>query len=178
MKAGIHWKILIPFVLTPVMALGLFIPVYLKIKASGEVPENNILLPLGIFGLLGAWLLLTTILRAKTIRLTNNKLTIFRIFTFKRLEYKVEDIVSHSISGQMNPWDNYAILQFKTKDGKTHSVVSYELKRFDKIVAWVNKTNAKYEKIGMMSFVLKEYGIPFLIGLIIIGGLFIELKLK
>jgi len=160
------------------MALGLFIPVYLKIKASGEVPENNILVPLGIFGLLGAWLLLTTILRAKTIRLTNNKLTIFRIFTFKRLEYKVEDIVSHSISGQMNPWDNYAILQFKTKDGKTHSVVSYELKRFDKIVAWVNKTNAKYEKIGMMSFVLKEYGIPFLIGLIIIIGLFIELKLK
>ena len=160
------------------MALGLFIPVYLKIKASGEVPENNILVPLGIFGLLGAWLLLTTILRAKTIRLTNNKLTTFRIFTFKRLEYKVEDIVSHSISGQMNPWDNYAILQFKTKDGKTHSVVSYELKRFDKIVAWVNKTNAKYEKIGMMSFVLKEYGIPFLIGLIIIIGLFIELKLK
>jgi len=178
MKAGIHWKILIPFVLTPILALGIFIPVYLKIIASGEIPENNILIPLGIFGLLGAWLLLTTIIRAKTIRLTNNKLTIFRIFTFQRLEYKSDDIISHSISEHMNLWDDYAVLQFKTKDGKTHSVVSYELRHFDKIVAWVDKTNAKYEKIGVMSFILKEYGIPFLIGVIIIGGLLIELKLK
>jgi len=177
MKAGIHWKILIPFVLTPILALGLFIPVYLKIKTSGEIPEDNILIPLGIFGVLGAWLLLTTIIRAKTIRLSNNKLTILRIFTLRKLVYKSDEIVSYAISGHVNTWDDYAILQFKTKDGKTHSVVSYELRHFDKIVAWVDKTNAKYEKIGMMNFILKEYGIPFLMGLIIIGGLLIELKL-
>jgi hypothetical protein len=52
------------------------------------------------------------------------------------------------------------------------------LRHFDKIVAWVDKSNATYEKIGVMSFILKEYGIPFLIGVIIIGGLLIELKLK
>jgi hypothetical protein len=177
MKAGIHWKILIPFVLTPILALGLFIPVYVKFKASNEVPEDNILFPLGIFGLLGTWLLLTAILRAKTIRLTSTKLTISRIFTFKRLEYKPDDVVSHSISEHMNPMDDYAIIQFKTKDGKTHSVVSYELRHFDKIADWIAKTNARYENIDIMSFVVKEYGIPFLIGLAIIGGLLIELIL-
>ena len=178
MKAGIHWKILIPFVLTPILALGLFIPVYLKIKTSGEIPENDILIPLGIFGVLGGWLLFTTILRAKTIKLTNNNLIIYRIFTFQRLEYKTEEIISHSISEHFNSLDDYAILQFKTKDGKIHSVVSYELRNFDKIVNWISKTNAKFEKIETMSFVAKEYGLPFLIGLSIIGGLLIELKLK
>lgn len=178
MKAGIHWKILIPFVLTPILALGLFIPVYLKIKARNEVPEYNVLIPLGIFGLLGVWLLLTTLLRAKIIWLTNNQLIIFRVFTLKRLVYKPEDIVSHSISAHFNPWDDYAILQFKTKDGKTHSVVSYELRHFDKIVDWVSKTKAKYEKIGMLSFISKEYGVSFIIGLILITGLLIELKIN
>lgn len=176
MKAGIHWKILIPFVLTPILALGIFVPVYMKIKVDEEIPENSILIPLGIFGILGAWLILTTILRAKTIRLTRTKLTIIRIFTFQRFEYTADEIVSHSISEHEEMWNDYSILQFKTKDGKTHSVVSYELRHYDKIVNWIAKTNGKYEKIGIFSFVLREYGIPFLIGFIIIGGLLMELK--
>ena len=178
MKAGIHYKILIPFVLTPILALGLFIPIYLKIKATNEIPEDNILIPLGIFGILGTWLLLTTILRAKIIRLTNKKLLINKIFTLKRLEYEMEDFISFSISDYFNTWEDYNIIQFRTKDGKIHSVVSYELKNFDEIVRWISKTNAKREKIGIMNFVIREYGIPFIIGFIIIVGLLIELKMK
>jgi len=178
MKAGIHWKILIPFVMTPILALGLFVLGYLAIRESGEVPDYDVLIPLGVFGLLGVWLLMTAILRAKTIKLAKNRLIIFRVFTLKRLEYKPEDIVSHSKSGQLNPWDAYSILHFKTKDGRTHSVVSYELRNFDRIVAWIVKTGAKYEEIGAMKFVLNEYGLPFIIGLVVVAGLLIELKMK
>jgi len=178
MTTGINWKILVPFVLTPTLALGLFIPVYLKIQVSGEVPENEILIPLGVFGTLGLWLILTVILRAKKIHFTDSRLKINRLFSLKTFEYDRSDIVTWDITGHMNQWDNYKILQFKTKDNNVHSVVSYELTKFEELCKWISKTRAPKEKIGIWNFVVAEYGISFLTAFIIIVGLLVELTLK
>lgn len=178
MTTGINWKILVPFVLTPTLSLGLFVPVYLKIQESGEIPENGILVPVGVFGTLGLWLILTVILRAKKIKFSDSKLEIRRLFTLRTFEYDQSDIVTWDITGHVNKWDNYKILQFKTKDNNVHSVVSYELTKFEELCNWISKTQAPKEEIGILNFVVAEYGISFLTALIIIVGLLVELTLK
>ena len=155
MKSGIHWQILIPFLLTPLLSLGLFVPVYFKVKNSSEIPENDLLIPLGIFGVLGLWLLLTAFLRAKIITTSTNQITIKRIFTLRKFQYHKSEIINHSISGHRGKYDDYSVLQFITKDGKTHAVVSYELRNFKEIVNWISKSHGKYKKIGNKSFILK-----------------------
>ena len=66
MRTGIHWKISIAFVFTPMLCFALFIPLYLKLLKSSVVPDNGVIVPLGIFGTLGLWLALTAIKSKKS----------------------------------------------------------------------------------------------------------------
>jgi hypothetical protein len=178
MTTGIHWKILIAFVLTPALCFMLFIPIYLNLLKSNSAPDNGVIVPLGIFGTLGLWLALTAVLRAKRVTLTDSTLIIDRIFTFRTFEYETTDIVACHLTGQVNQFDSYDVLQFRTKDNKVHSIVSYELTGFDEIVKWIDKTKAPVEKIGLWNFIATEYAIPFLIAAGVIIGMVFPLTLK
>ena len=179
MRTRFHWKIIIAFVVTPLLSLGLFAFIYKLALTSTEPPPTAVYVFMGIFGVLGIWLLMTLVLRAKRIRMTENVIDITRIFTFKRLKYAPTDIISYSIAlRQENPFYDYEILQFRTKDNQVHSIVSYEFKNFDKILNWISETNAKKENFDMNTFLRKEYGLPFLIGLFIVTIIIIQLKMK
>ena len=101
-----------------------------------------------------------------------------RIFTFRTFEYEATDIVACKLTGQMNQFDSYDVLQFRTKDNKVHSIVSYELAGFDEVVKWINRTKAPVEKIGLWNFVVTEYAIPFLIAAGVIIGMLYPLTWK
>jgi len=179
MKTRFHWKIIIAFILTSILALGLFAMILKLVLAESEDPPTGVFVFMWIFGVLGIWLLLTLVLRAKRIKLTDNTITLIRIFTFKRLEYSPTEIFSYSITKrEENPYHDYEILQFKTFDRKTHSVVSYEFKEFNKILDWFRKGKVTKSKIGLNSFLLNEYGLSFVIGLVVTTGLIIYLKLR
>jgi hypothetical protein len=178
MTTGIHWKILIAFVLTPVLCFMLFIPLYLSLMKSHSAADNGVIVPLGIFGTIGLWLVLTAILRAKRVTLTDSALIIERIFTFRTFEYDATDIVACNLTGQMNQVDFYQVLQFRTKDSKVHSIVSYELTGFDEIVKWIEKAKAPVEQIGVWNFIVAEYAVPFLIAAAVIIGMLYPLTLK
>ena len=165
--------------MTPLLSLGLFGLIYKLALTSTESPPTAVYVFMGIFGVLGIWLLMTLVLRAKRIRMTENVIDITRLFTFKRLKYTPTDIISYSIAlRQENPIYDYEILQFRTKDNHVHSIVSYEFKNFDKILNWISETNAKKEKFDKNTFLRKEYGLPFLIGLFIVTIIIIQLKMK
>ena len=179
MRTKFHWKIIIAFILTPILSLALFGFIYNLVLRDTETAPTVVYVFLAIFGVLGIWLLLTTIMRAKRIKLTENKLTIIRIFTLRKFQYNFTDIISYSITlRQENPFYDYEILQFKTKDNKTHSIVSYEFNQFDKILIWFETSKSKKERIGLNSFLINEYGFPFLISVIFIIGILIDLKMK
>lgn len=178
-KAGLHWKIIIPYLVTPIVSLLLFFVPYFKIIEIGEIPDNNVLIPIGIFGVLGFWLILVFITKSKTIVLTEQSLTIRRIFLFRSYKYQKDDILSYSISNHFNfrlNW-KYQILQFTTKDAKVHSVVSYELIHFKKILGWVKETKTKCIKQSSYSFLYKEYSFAFIAGMAIVLILLIGLKI-
>jgi len=179
MKTTFHWKIIIAFILTPILSLALFGFIYNLVLKDAKTAPTAVYVFLTIFGVLGIWMLLTLIMRAKRIKLTENKLTIIRIFTLRKFQYNLTDIISYSRTlRQENPLYDYEILQFKTKDNKNHSIVSYEFNQFDKIVIWFETSKAKKERIGLNNFLIKEYGLPFLISVIFIIGIIINLKMK
>lgn len=179
MRTNFHWRIIIAFIVTPIFSLALFGFIYnLVLKDTKTVP-TAVYVFLAIFGILGTWLLLTLLMRAKRIELSENKLTIIRIFTLRKFQYHITDILSYSITlRKENPFYDYEILQFKTKDDKSHSIVSYEFNEFDKILVWFGTGKVKKERIGLNSFLINEYGLPFLISVILIAGIIIDLKMK
>lgn len=179
MTTKFHWKIIIAFVVTPILSLGLFGFIYKLALRSAEPLPTAVFIFMGIFGVLGIWLLLTLILRAKRIRINKDAIIITRLFTFRRFKYFPNDIVSFSIAlRQENPYYDYEILQFKTTDNKTHSIVSYEFKQFDKVLTWIRETEAIKENFEMNTFLRKEYGLPFLIGLFTVTIIIIQLKMR
>lgn len=179
MKTRFHWKIIIAFILTPILALGLFFMTLKLVLADSETPPTAVFVFMWIFGILGIWLLLTLILRAKRIKLTDNTITLTRIFTFRRLEYSPTEIITYSVTKrEENLFHDYEILQFRTLDKKTHSVVSYEFRDFNRIIDWLKKSKVTKSKIGLNSFLINEYGLSFAIGLIVTTGLIAYLKQK
>lgn len=165
--------------MTPILSLGLFSFIYKLALTSTNPPPSSVFVFMAIFGVLGIWLLLTLVLRAKRIELTENSIAITRLFTFKRFKYFPTDVKSYSIIlRHENPFYDYEILQFKTKDNEIHSVISYEFKQFDNILNWIKRTNATKENFNMGNFLIKEYGLPFLIGVLTIAIVIIQLKMR
>ena len=179
MNSRFHWKIIIAFVVTPILSLGLFSFIYnLALKSTDPIP-TAVFVFMGIFGVLGIWLLLILILRAKRLKIGKDEIIIKRLFTLKRFKYFPTDIISYSIAlRQENPFFDYEILQFKTKDNQTHSIISYEFKQFDKISTWVSRTKAKKVNFEMSTFLREEYGLPLLIGLLTVAISIIHLQSK
>jgi hypothetical protein len=174
MGTKFHWKIIIAFIVTPILCLTLFVFIYSLVLKDPKSTPTSVFIFLAIFGLLGFWLLLTLIMRAKRIKFKENSISIFRIITLRKLQYNPADIISYSITlRKENPYYDYEILQFKTNDDKIHSIVSYEFNQFDKILNWFDKSKVKKEKIGINSFLINEYGLPFLISVILITGIII-----
>lgn len=179
MRTKFHWKIIIAFIVTPILSLGLFSFIYKLALTSTNPPPSAVFVFMAIFGVLGIWLLLTLMLRAKRIELTENSIAITRLFTFKRFKYFPTDVKSYSIIlRHENLFYDYEILQFKTKDNEIHSVISYEFKQFDNILNWIKRTNATKENFNMGNFLIKEYGLPFLIGVLTIAIVIIQLKMR
>lgn len=179
MTTKFHWKIIIAFVVTPILSLGLFGFIYKLALTSTKPLPTAVFIFMGIFGVLGIGSLLTLILRSKKIIINKEAIIITRLFTFRRFNYCPSDIVSYSIiQRQENPYYDYEILQFKTTDNNTHSIVSYEFKQFDKVLSWICETEARKEKFEMNTFLRKEYGLPFLAGLITLTIVIIQLKMR
>ncbi|PNQ73646.1 hypothetical protein C1T31_04725 [Hanstruepera neustonica] len=172
MKTKFHWKIIIAFVVLPILALTLFGFIYSLVIDSKEKPPTEVYIFMTIFGILGFWLLLTLLFRAKKIKFNDGNLTITRLFLFQKYSYAQSDIDHFQVLlKQENPFMAYEILQFKTKDNKYHSIVSYEFQHFRKITDWIHRTNAKQKEIGIMKFIKNEYGLSFIVALIIYIGL-------
>ena len=170
METKSHWRTVFAFLVIPIIFLGVFGVSYYKALNMTEPIPTELFIVLSFFGVLGFWLLLTLILRAKKITINKNGIIITRIFIFKQFAYSPNEILSYSIgerkedSTHVN--NNYKILQFTTSDSKTHSIISYEFKEFDEILRWISETQAEKVIFRAKSFVQHEYGLPFLIGLL------------
>lgn len=121
---------------------------------------------------------MTTLLRGKTIKLTKSSLTICRIFTLKQFNYSLSDIISYTVKLKREPRNDYQILQFETKDGRTHHVLSYELRNYNNILRWLATSGAGKKDFEMNEFLLKEYGVSLLIALVGILGVIVHLIMK
>jgi len=176
MKTTFHWKIIIAFVVTPILSLALFVMLYYLVLTDENTPPTGVLVFMTIFGITGLWLLLTVIFRAKRIQLKDDRLIMFKLFMLRQYSYNLLDVEYYNVSlKQENPFMEYEILQFKTKDNKSHSIVSYEFQQFDEIMSWITRSGAHKKQIGLWEFFKNEYGVSLTLAMIIYVVLIIPL---
>jgi hypothetical protein len=174
MKTQISWKILIPFVLAPVLAHCLFFFVFFKIlaeKQSEEIP----FLGLWIFGTLAFWLTFVVIFRAKTIYFEEHNFRIKRIFTRKVKTYKYKEIEHCNVGIEGNQLGTYRVLLIKTVDNKYHSLVSYEINNFNEVLGILIMNKIPDKPISMLKFLKHEYLLPFILATIAVSTLLLIL---
>jgi len=156
------------------LSLTLFGFIYSLVIDSKEDSPVGVYVFMTLFGVLGLWLLMTLIFRAKRIQIKDGNLIISRIFSLRKYIYDQSKIEYFQVLlRRENPFFDYEILQFLTKDNKYHSIISYEFQQFRKITVWVNKSNAQHKEFGIAKFIQNEYGLPFIVAVIIYIGLLI-----
>jgi hypothetical protein len=176
MTTRINPKILIPFVVTPILSLVLFFVMYVAfLKYPNDLPSSGVLFFVSLFGVLGIWLVLTVILRAKKISIENDQVIVTRYFVPQEFRYRLSEIQTYSISKHLSTFNEYRVLQFQTIDDRVHSVVSNEVKGFNVIYGKIKSCKSERIPFKMNEFLLNEYLPAFLVAMLIVFVLYIPI---
>ena len=167
---NMHWKIIIGFILLPLLTLTFFGVIINMINDSTRPIPDGVFVFTTLFGTIGFTIFYTVLLRAKKIKIENSELKLSRIFIPISFNFESKNIESYGIENRCDGngliSNCYELLQIKTKKGKFHYFLSYETKQFEDIKIWLAKKKIKRSRISLIQMYKTEYMLSFISALI------------